>query len=84
MKGLRYTIWLILLGWGLMACTGKQTSVEEKMVRADVQLEQLALCLQQSHPIDSIVEITTREEGIYFYIFNENRLIFWSDNRLNL
>ncbi|MBR1922853.1 MAG: HAMP domain-containing histidine kinase [Paludibacteraceae bacterium] len=84
MKGLRYAIWLILLGEVLMACTGKQASVGGKMAQADVQLEQLALCLQQSHPIDSIVEITTREEGIYFYIYNENRLIFWSDNRLNL
>ena len=68
----------------LIACQHNLHTTEARLAQADRQLEELEQCLQRTLLLDSIQPITTRTEGVYFYIFNEGQMVYWSDNRLNV
>ena len=68
----------------LFSCHNSIRTTEERLEQADRQLSELEQCLQRTLLLDSIQPVTTRTEGIYFYIFSEGQMVYWSDNRLNV
>ena len=75
---------LVLVGLCLSACRSHSSTTEERLAQADRQLTELEQCLQRTLLLDSIQPITTRTEGVYFYIFSDGEMVYWSDNRLNV
>ena len=82
-KHLPILLW-ILSSLLLVSCRNTLLSTEEALRQADRQMEELEACLQHTPLLDSIQPITTRTEGVYFYIFNAGQMVYWSDNRLNV
>ena len=82
-KHLPILLW-ILSSLLLASCHSPLPSTEEALRQADKQMEELEACLQHTPLLDSIQPITTRTEGVYFYIFNAGQMVYWSDNRLNV
>ena len=77
--------WLMLILCLLsVGCSKSLPTTDERLAQADLQLEELEACLQRTPLLDSIQPITTRTEGVYFYIFNAGQMVYWSDNRLNV
>ena len=87
MRRIRFHTAILTFAIGVLcfsACRNRFHTIEGRLEQADSQLSELEQCLQRTLLLDSIQPITTRTDGVYFYIFSEGRMVYWSDNRLNV
>lgn len=55
-----------------------------RQAAAEQQMNELAECIVRHTDIDSVQLVASRTDGVYFFFFHNNRLIYWSDNSLNI
>lgn len=66
----------------LVACQ-KHTSLISRQQNAERQIERISQVIA-SHHLDSLRDITRQTEDIYFYIYHDDDLVFWSENSLTI
>ena len=55
-----------------------------RQAAAEQQMNELTECIVRHTGIDSVQQIASRTDGVYFFFFHNDRLVYWSDNRLNI
>lgn len=73
----------------MVSCGGIESSANrlEKQVARQAQTaigmtEKVVDCLQASS-VDSLLSLTTENKQVLFFVFNDHRMVYWSQNRLS-
>ena len=73
--------------WCFSACQSLRSKSEERRLAerqtyAEQRTAILCDALVRNAPMDSIRTIAEKDKDLFFYIFNANRMVYWSTNRL--
>lgn len=89
MKKIRHYMFFVMgmcVLLAMSACTSETQRLEQRKAHAEEQAKEVGALLETVEDaeqlIDRINAITQADDDIFFYIFYENEMVYWSSNRL--